>query len=178
MRKKKSGLYTYLDAIKVFDWGTEEDIAAAKKEYRRQYKTAWRQSQRKSTKQYTVSLTEAEQITIRQSAQRHKRSITAFIKVACIAYVRQQFVVPDTVALHAIQELLDLNYGYLKDMFNERTVPYQQATALLERQAVLEAAIMQQLTSPKNLEQCIADAIRSDNGYINTIMIIIQKYSR
>ena len=178
MRKKKSGLYTYLDALKVFDWGTEEDIVAAKKEYRRQYKTAWRKAHRKATKQYTMPLTEAEQAIIRQSAQRHKRSITAFIKVACLAYVRQQFVVPDIVALHAIQEVLDLNYGHLKDLFNEGTVPYQQAAALLERQVALEAAIMQQLTSPKNLEQCIEDAIRNDNGYIETIMLIIQKCSR
>ena len=178
MRKKKSGLYTYLDAIKVFDWGTEEDIVAAKKEYRRQYKTAWRKAHRKATKQYTVQLTETEQIVIRQSAQRHKRSITAFIKVACLAYARQQFVVPDTIALHAIRELLELNYGYLKDMFNEGTVPYQQAAALLERQAALEAAVMQQLTSPKNLEECIEDAIRSNNGYIDIVMSIIQKYSR
>src|SRR5579872_7003545 len=94
-KSKHSALYHYLEQANVLASGTDAQIQAAKREYRRQYQTAWRKRKRANNQEITITLDAHELQIITSAAKKHRRTRTKFCKEAALAYCTQAFVIPD-----------------------------------------------------------------------------------
>jgi hypothetical protein len=172
--KKKNSIYTYLSSTKVLETGSDQDIAAAKKQYWKEYKAEWRKKQRQATREFTIVCNPTDAQIIVNAARQHKRSLQAFIKEACLANIRKHYLVPDITAINTIQQQLAMNYNSILQLFDENLVTYQTGTTLLRKITELEHTVLAQLHTPKTLEQWIADTIRSSPEYKDTIIALLQ----
>lgn len=150
--KKKSSVHAYLAKTNVLETGSEQDIAWAKRAYWKQYNVEWRKQQRKRTKQYVIVLNETEYKQIVTAAKAHKQSCTRYIKEAALAYLLKVYLVPDTVALGTIRQLLAINYNTLQKLFDESIVPFEIGRQLLLQMSELEQRLTAELYHPKEHE--------------------------
>lgn len=164
-RKKKRGndLYAYLDSIKILENGTDEAITFAKKEYWKNYRAVWRKSQRKRTKQVTVSFDTLEFEIIIATARKHQLSKTKMIKQACLAYISKTYIVVDRIAISKIQQLLAMNYNILKMLFDEDMLPFEKGRLALKQIEELDTVVSKLLKQPMTLDQWIADAVKGNS---------------
>jgi hypothetical protein len=167
-------VYEYLDSIKILESGTGEDIAKARKEYWKRYKSEWRKLQKQRTRQITVMLTNSEVKLIEDAAKKHKRSKPALIKAMCLAHIQKRYVVPDVFILNEIRSLLSLNYNALKNLLNENAIPYQIGTDAMKHIAELEHKVLDGLMFPASLEDKVLDAIRKCPEYRETLLSLLQ----
>jgi len=173
--KKKSGVYTYLNGTKVLETGSDLDIAKARKEYWTGYKAEWRRKQRQEAKEFTIvcSLQEAKEIL--ETARKHKRSLSNFIKESCLAYLNKRYLVPDIVAINSIRQQLAMNNNTLQKFFDESKLSYQTGTTLLHQMSALEQTMLMELHNPKTLEQWITDMVRTTPEYKEILIALLNK---
>jgi predicted HicB family RNase H-like nuclease len=178
MRKAKanSNLYTHLRKSGVLEHGNHEQIQSARKEYWKEYKRLWKKDRRKKEKEFTISFNSEEQKILTEAAKRHKISRTAFIKQATFAYINNSFVVPDSMEVKQIAQLLAMSYNSIQELFVEDKIDSQIGRVLFEKISDLEREILPLLHSPKSLEEYIKDHIQKNNKnkphlveFINTI---------
>jgi hypothetical protein len=143
---KKTSLYKYLEPF--LENGDMEQIAEARKEYWRKYKATWRRNKRQQEKEFTLSLTPRELQVLRHEKIKHNRSYTQFIKEAALSYCKKQFLIPDTIALNKIKELLALNYNALQQMTEEELPDTKTHDQLIKRMADLEERVLAILHNP------------------------------
>ena len=155
MRKIKpnSNIWQYLTAVGVLG-GTEEEIKSAKHAYKKKYLLAYRQRQRKEKQEYIILLSKenGEFNTVATAAKKHSMSVTAFLKLATLAYINQYYIVPDRVQLSKMELLLSqcLNEVQLitrtKEKYSwEREQKYE---AIEKRIIQLENEIRNALSNP------------------------------
>lgn len=166
-------MYAYLDSIKVLENGTAIDIAQAKKDYYRIYKSQWRKNDRKHSKVFEILLKDDEYTEIAMAAKAHKLSKTRFIKTAALAYLDKRFIVPDMHSIGVIRQLLALNYSTLQSLFEENKLPFEIGRDLLRQMATLENSILSSLVNPMTLEQLIEIALKKDSEFRNRIVNLI-----
>jgi len=151
--KKKTSIYSYLS--KVFESGSDQDIALARKAYWKAYKAAWRRDHTKRTKQFVIALSLDEAKQIMDSARKHRRSPTRFIKDSCFAYLRKRYLVPDRLALSTIHQLLAMNLNTLPKLFDENKMPFDIGRTLLQQMEELEQKVMHELYYPKEQNETV-----------------------
>lgn len=159
--KQKSGVYAYLDSIKVLESGNEAAIAHARNEYWKIYRANWRRKQRQNTSQLTIAFTSAELSIIAQAAKTHGESKTSMVKKACLAYFRKTYIAPDKVAVRSILQLLAMNYNTLRHLFDENRLTFRDGKQFLFQMEQLEANINKILSNPKTIEQWIEEVVKS-----------------
>lgn len=147
--KKQSGLYAFLEPY--LAQGSEEAIAKARKAYWKEYRAKWRKNKRKVEQVFAVSFTKSELHIINKAARTHKRSRTRFIKEAVMAYINQQYLVPDVVTVHEIKELLVVAYTHIHKLSEERLVPEVMGKYLLLKILEMEKAVTEKLNNPKTV---------------------------
>jgi hypothetical protein len=170
-------VYEYLDSTKILESGTGEDIAKARKEYWRKYKSEWRKRQNQKTRQVTVMLTPSEAKLIEDAAKKYKRSKPALIKAMCLAHMQKRYVVPDILAVNSIRELLAMNYSALKSLLDENCITYQAGITVMNQIAELEQRILHELRSPMTLEDGILDALHQHADYKETLYQLLKTHS-
>ncbi len=110
MRKTNpnSHIWQYLNSAGVLD-GTVEQIKEAKKIYKKKYLLAYKQRQRAEKKRsilFLLSKENGEYNTVSTVAKKHSMSVTAFLKSATLAYIKQYYIVPDRAQLAKMEQLL------------------------------------------------------------------------
>ena len=107
-KKSNSGMWDYLETTGVLEHGTEQEIKAAKKKYRKDYFLSYKRSQRCLKPEYTVnfSIDKGEHSRVKAAAQRHHLSISSFIHQAVLAYLDQSFIVPNIDQVAALEQIL------------------------------------------------------------------------
>ncbi len=156
MRKLKpsSHIWQYLNNAGVLENGTDEQIKAAKRAYRKNYLLAFKQKQRKEKPEFIVMLSKenGEYETVANAAKKHSLSITTFLKTATLAYLNQYYIVPDRVQLAKMEQMLAqcLNEVQLitrtKEKYSwEREQKYE---AIEKRIIKLETQIKEVLSNP------------------------------
>lgn len=105
---KQPDLWQYLEAQGVLENSTDEEIKAAKRAYRKIYQRQYKRVLRSRKLEYSIFLSreDGEYDMITAAAKEHHLSISAFIKSAALAYVRQVFLVPDRKYLAMLEQLL------------------------------------------------------------------------
>lgn len=157
--KTKSNLYTFLKSKGVLEKGIHEEIQSARKEYWNKYKRQWRNDKRKKEKEFTISLDRTELKELSIEAKRHKLSRTRFIKTACFAYINNSFVVPDSLEVKRISQLLAMTYNSIQEMVGENKLEFNTGRNMMESIQKLEREILPVLHNPKSLEEFIKEHI-------------------
>ncbi len=174
--KSKSNIYTYLQSKGVLENGSHEEIQNARKEYWSEYKRNWRNEKRKKEKEFTISLNSDELKILSKAAKNHKISRTAFIKMAVFAYINTLFIVPDSMEVRKITQLLSMNYNSIQELIDEEKINTLDGKIILQKIYELEREILPLLHNPQSLEECIKIYIQKNEGnkfrllqYINTL---------
>lgn len=107
-RKNNNGLWEYLETLGVLENGTDEEIKAAKRAYRKYYLLKYKRDQRTHKPEFTINFSneKGEFHRIKFAAIKHKMTITAFIKKAALAYLEQKFVVPNADQVARLEQAL------------------------------------------------------------------------
>lgn len=120
--KRNSALWEYLEASGVLEKGTEEEIAAVRKSYRKQYLLKYKQAQRRRKPEFTINFSEeqGEFSRVKHAARRHKLTITRFIHSAVMAYIDQSFIVPNTEQIIRLEQTLSECLNQVQGIVKER----------------------------------------------------------
>ncbi len=176
--KHTSKLYQFLEQKGVLANGTDAEIKAAKKEYRRLYQASWRKHNRAANTELTITLNHRELQTINHASRKHHRAKSLFLKEAAIAYITKAFVVPDILTANTILEYLTLVYTELQKLFDENILPYQIGKDVLHRITSLETGIINALYKPQLLEDRILEEIQKNPKYKDTLHQLLQKLDK
>jgi len=107
-RKHRGAVWEYLEATGVLENGTEEEIFAAKKAYRKDYFLKYKKSQRTNKPEFTINLSKknGEYYRIKTAAERHRMTLTAFIRSAALSYLDMRFLVPNEPQVALLEQIL------------------------------------------------------------------------
>ncbi len=105
---KSGGMWEYLDSVGVLENGTDQEIKAAKKVYRKKYFLEYKRSQRKKRPEYMVNFNEdsGEHNRIVLAAQRHDMTVPQFLRAAVRGYLERKYVVPNAHQVAKLEQLL------------------------------------------------------------------------
>ena len=101
-------MWDYLEASGVLEKGSDEEIKAVKKSYRKKYFLEFKKQQRRTKPEFTVhfSKTDGELNRICQAAKRHQLTVPAFLKSAAFAYIERTYLVPNKLMVAHMEQLL------------------------------------------------------------------------
>ena len=121
-RKRKSNLWTYLDGTGALERGNENEIRLAKKAYWKQYFSEYKKKQRAKCPEYTITFSKdkPDHELISHAAKKHKRTVTAFIRLATLAYINKTFVVPDPIKVARLEQILSDCLNEIKTIVNSK----------------------------------------------------------
>ena len=107
-RKRKGGMWEYLESTGVLERGSKEEITEAKKTYRKKYFLLHKRKQRALKREFTLRFSKqnGELINIANTAKQHKMKITEFLKSAVLAYIDKTYVVPDRLQIAELEQTL------------------------------------------------------------------------
>ena len=156
-RKKTNGLWAYLTNSGILDNGTDAEIKAVKREYRKKYYLNYKRVVRKDKPEYTVNLSKknGEYERIAQAAKRHKRTVSSFIKHSALAYIEQRFLVPNQYQIAELEILLSNCLNEIKTLTGRKTnflwSNENKIDAIEKRITKLEQEINEVFRNPKRL---------------------------
>lgn len=179
---KFPSIIEYLTSSGVLDTGSSEDIAAAKKERRRQYLTAKKREYRKTHKSVTLSFPNSEMRALQKEAAEHKMKVPAYLR-ACIEVAREQaYILPNTDAVHQIELLLrriSTNTNQIARLANSMSMPPVRAIKEIREHLVFfEETFTKMFREPKNLEQVIREEIKNNPVFAQTLLRIIEDHMK
>ena len=155
MRKIASpGLWNYLNELGVLEKGSDEEIKAAKKQYRLKYFIEYRRQYRKNKSEYSVyySKQNGEHNRIIQAAKKHNLTPTAFIHLSSLAYIDKQYIVPNQEQVTRLEQLLADCLNEIKVLVSRKERFFwdkeQKLTAIEKRIEKLEAQINSVFRNP------------------------------
>lgn len=107
-KKNNSGMWEYLESLGILEKGTEQEINAAKKTYRKIYLLIYKQQQREHKPEFNINFSKenGDFNKVKKEAEKHHCTITAFIHDATLAYINQTFVVPNTLQIAQLEQIL------------------------------------------------------------------------
>jgi hypothetical protein len=168
-RKKPSGgLWAYLDASGVLERGSEDEIRAAKRAYRKQYLLNYKRKQRNSRPEFVVSLSKSngEYSRIASGAKKHGKTIPSFLRLATLAYIDRHYITPDRVVIVLIEQMISSCLNEISEIVHQKERwHWGKDHKLLEiekRISKLEDQIRILLLQPRTLEEIIAQEISHD----------------
>lgn len=106
--KNNTGLSQYLESLGILETGTEQEIAEAKKTYRKCYLLDYKRKQRARQPEFNVNFSNenGDFYKVKKGAEKHHCTITTFIHDATLSYLSQTFIVPDKLQVLQIEQLL------------------------------------------------------------------------
>jgi hypothetical protein len=166
-QRRDTGLWSFLEHSGVLENGDADQIAAAKKLYRKAYLKAYKQKQRKEKPEFLVQFSEKEHYSrVAKAAKKHHLSISAFLKNATLAYLDRSYLIPDRIVVGKLALLLE---GCLNDVRAISTTKTKHTSFVLEekyeaierRIGVLQDHIRDLFCYPALLENAVAEAARN-----------------
>ena len=178
-KAQKSGMWAYLDASGVLEKGTEEDIKAAKKAYRKQYLLNFKRKQRNSKPEFAVCLSKdnGEYSRILSVAKQHKKTVPAFLKLATLAYISKTYIVPDRLLVARLEQLLSQCLNEIQLIVKQKEKYFwgkeQKFKNIEKRIEKLETEISEVFKQPPTIEELIIREINKNpelKGQLITIL--------
>ena len=132
---RKGKLWEYLKSTGVLEKGSDEEIKAAKKTYRKQYFLLYKQKQRANKPEYIITFSKenGEHERITHAAKRHKLTVTAFVHSASLAYLSNTFIVPDKLQIARLELLLSEALNEIKTIVKPKEKFFWEREQRLER---------------------------------------------
>ena len=157
-RKHKGAIWEYLQASGVLENGTDEEIKTAKKAYRKEYYLSYKRNQRANKPEFIVNFSSenGEYARVKMAAERHKMTVTAFIRSSVLAYLQQRFLVPNTLQVAHLEEILSQCLNEIQKLVGAREKYYwareEKFEAIEKRIEKLEYDIDQVFRNPPLLQ--------------------------
>lgn len=157
-RKNNNGLCEYLEKLGILETGSDEEIKAVKKAYRKEYLLKYKRNQRAKKPEFTINFSNenGEYHRMEYAAKKHKLTIPSFIKKAALAYIEKKFIVPNIDQVVSLEQILSrcLNEiqaisGKKDKFFWDKERKYEQLEKRLEK---LEAEIFLVFRNPPLLK--------------------------
>ncbi len=100
-------MWDYLEDQGVLN-GTDAEIKAAKKAYRKDYLTKYKRGQRSRRPEFIVNFSQekGEYGRIQYGAKTHKMPITGFIRQAALSYLNRTYIVPNKDQIARLEQVL------------------------------------------------------------------------
>ena len=172
-------MWAYLEATGVLEHGTDAEIKAAKRAYKKQYFLKYRRERRLDRPEFSVPLSrkkgELDRITI--AARRHHMTVTRFLREATLAYLERRYL---KLMPHRIAQLEQI----LSDCLNEVSAISQvkekysfsreeKYDAIAARIQKLEDQLNELFQYPTLLEEAVAEAIKGDPEFRVRLLTIV-----
>lgn len=152
--KNKGGMWYYLDASGILEHGTDEEIKAAKKAYRKEYYLEYKRNQRISKPEFVINFSKenGEYSKVSHAARNHRMTMTAFIRSSVLAYLDQSFLVPNSDQVVLLEQYLSQCLNEIQKIVGEKERYHwdkeQKLEAIEKRIEKLEAEINQAFRNP------------------------------
>lgn len=175
-----TGIWAYLDASGVLENGTEEQIRAARRQYRKLYMKRYKRTQREKKPEFAVQLskTNGECGKIQAAAKKHRQPVSAFLRLATLAYIDRAFLVPDRELVAKLVAILEECLNHIRSMAGTKgkynSFQLEEKYETIEKRIALLAAEIERLFFfPPMLEAAIADAVHKDPALKERLLIIL-----
>jgi hypothetical protein len=158
-------IWEFLEQKGVLEKGTDEEIKAAKKEYRKQYLLAYKRWQRENKPEFSVyfSKERGEFQKIKRAATEHRMTIPAFLKKAVFAYLDKTYVVPDREAVSRMELLLSQCFTEVQKLAGAKNLLYwQQFEDIQKCFQRMEREMVSALRHPLSLEDLLKSSLERD----------------
>jgi hypothetical protein len=156
---------------------SEEEIKAAKREYKRMYKRESKKRQRLAKKEYRPLFGKDEVRMIQAAAKEHGKAVSTFIHDAALAYIAQVFIVPHPDQVRAIERSLARIYmdiRSIKDRMEKRSGnPRLDMLEILRSVEALEKEMSAFLRTPALLTNLVRDAVATAPDLRQTLLNIL-----
>jgi len=182
IKYKKGKLWEYLNTTGVLENGTEEDIKAAKRAYRKNYLLKYKQRQRVNKPEVSISLSKdkGEYSTISAAAKNHHMSVAAFIRSATIAYINKTFIIPDRYQVARLEQLLSQCLNDIQTIVCKRERVFwgrEDKIEAIEKLIIrLESEINEILKSPGSIEELVIKEIAEKPALREQLLFILNAY--
>jgi hypothetical protein len=143
-----------------FTRGIQEEIALAKREYRRVYKANWKRVNRTECKEVTIKLSKKEYQELRYEAKEYQYKLAPFIKASCMAYIRKTYLIPDAEIILKLFQLQKMMYLQVEDM--KEQIETHNVDVFLKALEKLEHEMRVLIHSPLDIERAIKKHIAKD----------------
>lgn len=153
-------LYEHLEQSGVLQSGDEQFIQLERRKYLNAYKAQWRRNKRKEQKECTISFTKKELKQITGILSAYNYSLPQFVKMVILQYLQQSYVPIKSETINHIRALLTQNYALLQAI--EETNDNIAQSNLIQRFALLEKTLLQELHHPRTLINAVQEAINRD----------------
>lgn len=179
MNNTHPNMFDYLDAQGVLENGTDEDIKAAKRAYKKLYFKRYRKERRAEQPEFSIGFSRKSgdygKITL--AAKRHSMTVTRFIREATLAYLDRRFL---TLLPHRIAEVMQLLMDCRNDVkaisqMKERSSydREQKYQAISDRIALLEGQLQRYLHYPELLEEAVSHATTTDPALRGKLLAVL-----
>jgi hypothetical protein len=173
-------MWDYLDQCGVLENGTDADIKAAKREYKKQYFKRYRQERRTDKPEYSVGFSRknGEYGKIVLAAKQHGMTVTRFVREAALAYLDRRYIIVLPRRAAQLQQLLMdcLNeikgISQLKERYSFNRE--QKVEAITVRVGKLEEQIRETLHFPQLLEDAISNAVTEDPAFRFKLLAVLE----
>jgi len=173
--KNYTGLSAFVESC--LQSGSEASIEQAKKEYRRQYKANWKKERRRQQKSIELFFNKEEWATILQSAGKHNRSYTRFVKDAALAYCQKKYLIRDNVDYRQVMALLKMIFARLKNLESAVPLSFYKVKEITSLFATVQAEVVRHMQYPNTLEETIAETLNVNPGYKKIIESVLQMHT-
>lgn len=170
MARPKQGLWAWLQSSGILTWGTEEDIKAAKKLYRRAYQRAYKKQKRAKRPEVTCSFSQDEHQYLSQMAKRYEMTLARFIRATSLAYLDQIYLVPVPSKVARLEQILSQYQNTLEKLAQEaarqpNAPAFKLYGILANHLHKVESTVSQYLRYPHSLDGLLKHAIKSKPAF-------------
>jgi hypothetical protein len=179
--KKKSGIWAYLDAVGVLGKGSDEEIKAAKRTYRKEYILNYRRKQRIGKPEFIIwfSKSNSDYSRISIAAKQHRMTITTFIRYAALAYVNKIYIVPNKLQLAELEQLLARCLNEVQQIVRRKEKYHwerEQKFEIIEKRiGKLEYEITEILKKPITIEDWIIKELKNKADIRDQLLCLLNK---
>ncbi len=145
--RKNTHLYAYLESTGILEKGTDAEIKAEKRKYKKMYLLGFMKRYRNERNEYTIIFPKQaeENKQLQKAAKGHRLSVTAFIKQAAIAYLNKTFLVTDKEQVNRMELMLS---QFLNEVRQRKNLPYSEIEKRIES---IEIKIDSMLRHPQEI---------------------------
>jgi len=175
-------MWAFLDASGVLEKGTEEEIKAAKKAYRKGYILSYRKKQRANKPEFIVFLSKinGDYSRISLAAKQHRMPITTFLRASALAYTNKTYIVPDRLQVAELKGLLSQCLNEIQTIVIQKEKYFwgkeQKFKGVEKRIEKLETEISQKLKQPYTLEELVLKEIERKPEFKVRLLATLNSY--
>lgn len=170
--KQNKNLFLYLQSLGLLENGSDEQIAQAKLDFRAQQMKARLEKFEESHTRKAVFLTEKEFEVLAAAAKRHGMKLGTFIRLAAMAYVKTEYLLPSDSAVHELEVSLRRignNINQLTKHVHQRGFSPEDLVAFQQKLNELETQVSQFLRQPLPLAEFLKNLLLKKPEYADTL---------